>query len=105
MTREEAIRFVKWIRHQKPYSGDRIHVQQAIDIAISALEKEIDAEREEYKMTIEEAIFCMTTYHPSGDPSIYDCPKCKYYGNGCKSGEAHELAIKALKKLLKGEEK
>lgn len=46
-----------------------------------------------WKMSKEEAIFCMKSYLPEG--SYERCPKCKYYGN-CKSSEAHKMAIEAL---------
>lgn len=53
--------------------------------------------QEDNRMTKKEAIYCMTTYLPDSDHSVYDCPKCKHYKNGCESSEAHKLAIKALK--------
>ena len=57
-------------------------------------------------MTIEEAIYCMESYLPENELFCINCP---YYGNKqidnqistCCSSEAHKLAIKALKKMLK----
>lgn len=57
-------------------------------------------------MTIEEAIYCMESYLSENELSCINCP---YYGSKqidnqtftCCSSEAHELAIKALKKMLK----
>ena len=38
MTNEEAIEYLKWIRPIRPYSLDKIKVQESIDLAIKALE-------------------------------------------------------------------
>lgn len=60
-------------------------------------------------MTIDEAIFCMTSYLPDSDD--YMCRECPYYGSVpykgvfvCRSSEAHKLAIKALKEVKKMKE-
>ena len=38
MTSKEAIVYLKWIRPVRPYSLDKIKVQESIDLAIKALE-------------------------------------------------------------------
>lgn len=38
MTTEEAIKYLQWARPIKPYSFDKKGVQEAIDMAIKALE-------------------------------------------------------------------
>ena len=45
-------------------------------------------------MTNEEAIYCMMSYLP--EDTIEKCVNCKYYESGCKSSEAHLMAISAL---------
>lgn len=37
--KEEAIEYLKWIRPIRPYSLDKIKVQESIDLAIKALEE------------------------------------------------------------------
>lgn len=39
MDNKEAIEYLKWIRPVRPYSLDKIKVQEAIDLAIKALEE------------------------------------------------------------------
>lgn len=38
MTNEEAIKYLQWVRPIKPYSFDKKGVQEAIDMAIKALQ-------------------------------------------------------------------
>lgn len=38
MDNKEAIEYLKWIRPIRPYSLDKIKVQESIDLAINALE-------------------------------------------------------------------
>ena len=38
MNSKEAIEYLKWIRPVRPYSLDKIKVQESIDLAIKALE-------------------------------------------------------------------
>ena len=53
-------------------------------------------------MTIDEAIYCMTSYLP--DERVDHCTNCKYYETDlCKSSEAHLLAITALKQMKEKE--
>lgn len=39
MTNKEAIEYLKWIRPIRPYSFDKIKVQESIDLAIKVLEE------------------------------------------------------------------
>ena len=39
MDNKEAIKYLKWIRPIRPYSLDKIKVQESIDLAIKALEE------------------------------------------------------------------
>ena len=56
-------------------------------------------------MTLEEAIYCMTSYLP--DTDVEHCEQCPYKASvqidkrtfTCKSSEAHRMAIEALKQM------
>ena len=49
-------------------------------------------------MTIQEAIYCLSSYIPSSSET---CGRCEYYKrNRCLSHMAHGMAIEALKKEL-----
>lgn len=49
-------------------------------------------------MTIQDAIYCLSTYVPS---SLEICEGCEYFKrHRCVNSAAHEMAIEALKKEL-----
>ena len=62
-----------------------------------------------WRMTIEDAIYCLMSYQPGGEDK---CLKCKYYGTvqlgknifTCRSIEARELAINVLREKLREEQ-
>ena len=40
MTKEEAIKYLKWARSKNPYSLDKKNLQESVDMAIKALEQQ-----------------------------------------------------------------
>lgn len=58
MSIEEAIKYLQWARPIKPYSFDKKGVQEAIDMAIKALEEneKLKAEVEKWKSYFEQEI-------------------------------------------------
>lgn len=58
MTNKEAIEYLKWIRPIRPYSLDKIKVQESIDLAIKALERD-------GSLSYDEVI-----------TSVFSCPVC-----------------------------
>ncbi len=72
ITKEEAIKYLEWVRPIKPYSLNRIKVQQAIDLAIKALEERPQGEWKLYGMIY----YCSECGHACGESGDNFCGNC-----------------------------
>jgi len=72
-TNKEAIEHLKWIRSIRPYSFDKIKVQESIDLAIKVLEERPQGEWNYIQAGMTICPFCGATPHKQYKNF---CPKC-----------------------------
>lgn len=87
MDNKEAIEYLKWIRPVRPYSLDKIKVQESIDLAIKALESE--------KTKESELIKAYTRGFDTGVETVKNerpCKNCDLYFKAMTKGKMKEGA-------------